>query len=182
MFFPHSLSVLGITAGRQQPPNLLKIVTTHRLRNMSCYAAAAQNAARNLNLVLEAAGNADPAQVLATPGRFLGSAISIYTELLRGSGCQTFGNLKSAWEKSWARDPDLRDAIEEVWSAEDRWDEFLRRIDADSCHEKPLHVVADVPRDAPLVDVRTEVPVKLSQLLEGSATDRLHLILLRHFA
>ena len=39
--------------------------------------------------------------------------------------------MTSAWEKNWRTDPDLREAVEELWSTEEAWDEFLKRTDVD---------------------------------------------------
>ncbi len=66
---------------------------------------------------------------LNTPGRFLGSAIGIYSDLLRESECQTLENLNSIWKKFGSTDRHLRDAVDDLWATEEEWDTFLRELD-----------------------------------------------------
>ena len=72
---------------------------------------------------------------MTTPGKFLGSAIEIYTELLRDSGCQSWENLTKIWKNNWRSDCKLRDAVEELWATEEEWNTFLQQQEVESQDE-----------------------------------------------
>lgn len=150
---------------------------------MSDQIEAVALARTRLESILKEAKKTDLDQLRSTPGRFFGSAIGIYTDLLVGCGSKSFAELTSAWKSQGNKNLKLAKEIDELWSVEDDWERFLNDVDTESRDvDVKLTPGYPAPADASLVDVRSGSTLKLEDLLTSGSTEKLHLILLRHFA
>merc|ERR1712071_157187 len=112
----------------------------------------------------------------------LGRAISAYSKLFTRTECSSREDLENRWSKHFAS-PAVRDAVEDLVSVEEEWNNFLASVDDIS------HVISTnskLEKGSSIKDLSielTNVNNEEEKLLSDLTNDHLSLfILLRHFA
>lgn len=112
----------------------------------------------------------------------LGKLIGIYKDLLQKVGVKSKDELQSLWTPIFT-DEYVRNAVEDLISAEDKWNAFLIDIEHKVntyLENVPSICVGDrAPVDASLLNVKTGEMTSLAGVIGDS---HVILILLRHFA
>lgn len=110
----------------------------------------------------------------------MGEVIKIYKHLLLELDCKSRSELENKWKQHFSN-IEVRDAVEQLFEVENKWNEFLHSVDQEVQHEGMIRsAVGDpAPCDIPLCDVKTGETVTLNKYLKMG---NLVLILLRHFA
>ena len=88
-----------------------------------------ENLSRNLKQILtnvRAHSNQD--DVVKKPGKYLGPAIKIYADFLSQNNLSNFEEFMQKVRIDGRNNADLQKAVEELWTIEEIWDDFLQNI------------------------------------------------------
>jgi len=124
----------------------------------------------------------DPNGFISKNYGILGQAISTYSKLFTKTGCSSREELETKWAQRLSN-PTVRDAVEDLISIEEEWNNFLISVDETShmiSTDSILEVGSNVKDlSIKLTNVNNEEEVLLSDLTNNHLS---LFILLRHFA
>ena len=150
---------------------------------------AASSSLDAILVTAEVKAEEDASAFVTTPGAYLGPLIEVYAKVLSDFQCADFDALERvAFPKRL--DVDDEDDVERLWQGEARWDAFLARIEAQtgihSVSSSDVLQIGDRFRfDLPLFDVESDTETVFGRVLKSlssSGAERIHFVLLRHFA
>lgn len=130
----------------------------------------------------------DMPEFLARPGQYLASAIGIYANLLEANGVTSVHDLEKKWRDSVSCEDNLEEAVDDLWSVEDRWDQILKEVDVKAfgngsqTSSPPLKMGDLLPKNLRLVEARKGFPISLEEVIGNQSANYCHLVLLRHLA
>jgi len=145
-------------------------------------AKAIEKAFQTLRVNLGKATKVDKDAFVARPGFYLGGApFKIYQDLLNECSVQSFQELEGLVKNG---SESAREALEELWSAEDDWNDFLRSVSPQDGHQGigQGDVLDSQARDIQLVSINGG-QTTLGRVIGGSDERAMtHFVLLRHLA